>query len=429
MAYQYNINTSKKDTRSSVCLFIDHKLAAIVKLFLSTFLVGYIFSFSGDIYQYIFNVGIYEITTYITLPIVYYLTSYIVDKTNRVWVYRAGILLRTVLVVFAIFYGKDISKLIVLAGFLNGFSEGVYYSSYNTMTQEMVSRKSMKSFMLFSNVVGKLVDVVFPIVLGALIEISTFAQVAIYVFALCVIQIGISAGVRSKKPENSFFSLRQYFHDLKQNEVVFKKMKMIYWISFVYGFTTIISTLINICIMMEFGSNFSLGIFTSIFAAISIVTILIVNKVTKVGKRQVFLSVVAIVPIIFAILFAVMPSIYTLILYNLGNSVGWIIYRTIFDVHRNTNLKESGLYSGITEHQTFMEFMFNISRVSVYGAMMLLGLFQNLIAFKIFLVLMICMASAVVVLLIVYERKFYPNISEEEKSYRIIKSCLLDDKK
>lgn len=428
MAFQYNIKTSKKDTCSSVCLFIDHKLAAVVKLFLSTFLVAYIFSFSGNIYQYIFNVGLYEIATYMTVPIVYYFTAYLVDKSNRVWIYRAGLVLRTLLVVFAIFYGHDISKLILLAGFLNGFSEGVYYSAYNTITQEMVSRKSMKSYMVFGNVVGKLVDVIFPIVLGALIEVSTFAQVAIYVFALCLIQLGVSFGVRSKKPQNSFFSLKQYFKDLKQNEIVFKKMKMIYWISFIYGFTTIITTLVNVCIMMEFGSNISLGIFTSIFAGVSILTILIVNKFTKVGKRQVFLYFVALIPVIFAVLFAVMPSVYTLILYNLGNSAGWIIYRTIFDVHRNTNLKESGLYGGITEHQTFMEFMFNSARVISYALMLLLGVWQSLIAFKIFLVVMICMASLVVLLLIVYERKFFPNMSEEEKSYQIIKNCLLKDK-
>ncbi len=428
MAYQYSLNAKKKDVGSGVCLFIDHKMAAIVKLFLSTFLVGYIYSFSGNIYEYIFNVGIYEIATYVTLPIIYYLMAFLVDKTNRVWIYRAGILLRTVLVVFAIFYGEDISKLIMLAGFLNGFSEGVYYSSYNTMTHEMVSRKNMKAYLVSGNVVGKLMDVIFPIVLGALIEVSTFAQVAIYVFVLCLIQIVISFGVRSKKPENSNFNLRQYFKDLKQNQTVNRKMKMIYWISFAYGFTTIITTLVNICIMMEFGSNFSLGIFTSIFAAVAIVTILIVNKVSKVGKRQILLCFVALIPVVFAILFAVMPNIYTLILYNFGNSAGWIIYRTIFDVHRNANLKEGGLYDGITEHQTFMEILFNVSRIISYGVMMLLGLWQNLIAFKVFLVLMICMASFTVILLLIYEKKFYPNISDEEKSYRIIKNCLLKDK-
>lgn len=428
MVFQYDIKTSKKDVRSSLCLFFEHKLTAVVNLFLSTFLVGFIFSFSGDIYQYIYNVGIYEISTYASLAITFYLTAFLVDKSSRVWIYRIGILLRTILVIFAIFYGKDLAKFIALAGILNGFSQGVYYSAYNTIQQEMVSRRSIKSFLLFSNVVGKLVDIIFPIVLGALIEISTFQQVAIYVFFLCVIQIGLSFGVKAKRPENSFFSLKQYFKDLKQNEIVCKKMKIIYWISFVYGFTTIIPTLLNICIMMEFKSNFSLGVFTSIFAVISIATILVVNRFTKMGRRELLFYVVALIPVIFAIVFAVFPSAITLILYNLGYSVGYIIYRTIFDIHRNSNLKESGLYGAITEHQIFMELLFNVSRIISYLTLILFGIIQSLVAFKILLVAMLCVAGLVLLLLALYERRFYPKASEEERAYKIIKRCLEDDK-
>ena len=105
MSYQYNIQTSKKDLRSSICLFIDHKLATIVKLFLSTFLVAYIYSFSENIFNYILNVGLYEIASYTTMLISYFVVAYFVDKTNRVWIYRIGVILRAVFVVFAIFYG------------------------------------------------------------------------------------------------------------------------------------------------------------------------------------------------------------------------------------------------------------------------------------------------------------------------------------
>ncbi len=426
MSYQYNIQTSKKDLRSSICLFIDHKLATIVKLFLSTFLVAYIYSFSENIFNYILNVGLYEIASYTTMLISYFVVAYFVDKTNRVWIYRIGVILRAVFVVFAIFYGKDLSKLILLAGFLNGFSQGVYYSAFNTIQQEMVSRKSVKSFMLLSNITAKVVDVVFPLILGALIEISTFAQVAIYVFILCIIQIGISFGIRAKKPDNSFFSIKQYLKDLKENENTYAKMKVIYLTCFVYGFTTIITTIVNICIMIEFNSNLSLGVFTSIFAFIAIVTIMIVNKFAHIGKRTNLFLFIAVFQLAFTALFSIIPNIYTLILFNLANAVGYIIYRTILDIHRNANLKESGLYGGITEHQVIMEIMFDISRVISYGALILLGNFHSLIAFKIFLVLMSISASMVLVLLAIYERKFYSNISNDEKAYKIIKKCLLN---
>ena len=211
MAYQYDIATSKKDNKANVCLFSCHTISEIVNLFVSTFLVAYIYNFCTGLADYLFNVAVYNIVTYVFFQIFYLIAAKIVDSTNRVWVYRIALALRTGLVVVAIFCGKNIASMLVLAGFLNGASDGFYFASYNVLKQEMVSRKSMKNFAVIVQVLTKIVEIVVPVVMGALIEVSTYAQVSIYVLIICAVQIGLSFGIKAQKPEGSSFSIKKYF--------------------------------------------------------------------------------------------------------------------------------------------------------------------------------------------------------------------------
>ncbi len=406
MAFVYDISTSKKDNSANVCLQICHLFYCIINLFLSTFLVAYIYDLTNGIFDYIYNVAIYNLFIYIGLIVFYLILAPLVDKTNRVWFYRVGIVINMALVVLCVFCGKQIANLLILAGLLNGVAKAFYYSSYNTIKQEMVSRKSIKSFAVFSSVLSQIINIVVPILMGLLISSSTYSMVAIYVCVVCVIQLGVSFGVKSKKPEGSNFSIKGYFSKLKQNPEVYKKMKFLYFGSLIYGSATIVSTLLNICIMLEFGSSFSLGVLTSVFAAVSVVSLLLINKFTTAGKRKVVLSICAILPVIGSVLFASMSNYITLIIYNLLIVIAKIVAETIFDTYRNSNLKEAGLYSEITEHQTVNEVLFNISRIIVFGILILLGLINSLVVFKIFFVIFACTYSFLIIFLIIYEKRY-----------------------
>lgn len=87
MGFSYDIKTSKKDKLSSNCLMACHKISAVIDLFLSTFLVAYIYSLSSDIHKYVYNVALYLIVTYASLCIVYYLLGYLLEKqTGRLYI-------------------------------------------------------------------------------------------------------------------------------------------------------------------------------------------------------------------------------------------------------------------------------------------------------------------------------------------------------
>lgn len=427
MGFSYDIKTSKKDKLSSNCLMACHKISAVIDLFLSTFLVAYIYSLSSDIHQYVYNVALYLIVTYASLSILYFLLGYLLEKTNRAIIYRCGIIARAGLVVFAIFFGKDLAQLIPLAGLLNGVSQAIYYSAYDTMKHEMVSRNSMGTFVLLDQALAKVMDVFVPIVLGALIEVSTYAQVSIYIFVVCIIQIALSFCVRSKRPENSKFTVRKYIAELKNKPVEKAQLKWIYILSFIYGLTTIVPTLVNICIMIELGSSFKLGMITSICAVISIVCIMLFRKFTQIGKRELVLCLIAFVPLLSTVLFIFFPSVTTIYVYNLGVIATKVIYQYLFESKRFSILKEAGLYEYIAEHHAICVSILGVSRVFTFMLMFLFNLDQSLVGFKVFLCIMSSMFTVIVLALMLYERRFFSDKKEkieEEKTFKIIRKCL-----
>ena len=406
MGYTYDITTSKRDNTSSNCLFACHTLDTITTLFVSTFLVAYIYQFSKNTFEYIFNVGIYYISLYAVFLIAYLIFSYITDLTNRIWIYRLGQLIRLVFVVSIIFFGQELAQMLYLAGGIYGISEACYYASYNVLKQEMVSRKVMNKFSVFITISGKCMDIIVPITLGALISISTYEQASIYVAVIIALILILSFFVKAKRPENSNFSLKNYFKVLKEHPDAREKIFFMYKVSIVHGFTTITSTLLNVCIMLQFGSSFSLGSITSIISAVTIVELVLVTRFTKPAKRDWLYYIVMFIPLFSSILFTVYPSVVTVIVFNLLMMISKMFYTVVYDMYRNSTLKEAGLYSEIAEHQTVVEVLLAFFRVVSFAVMIVVGLLKNLLVFKILLVVFSLSYSATNLGLMLYEKKF-----------------------
>jgi hypothetical protein len=138
--------------------------------------------------------------------------------------------------------------------------------------------------------------------------------------------------------------------------------------------------------MIHFGSNFSLGLITGVCSFIAIIVILLFNKFTRFGKRYFIFLLSAILPTISSIMFAFLPNAVTLIIYNICFYASDVICATVFDIIRNRNLKESGFYNDIAEHQCIIETIFQIARISSYALLILLSLFKNFVLFQIMFV-------------------------------------------
>lgn len=406
MSYTYDLEQSHHDKKASIGLYVCNTINTINELFLSTFLIAYIYSFSTDVFDYVFKAAYYEMVTYFIMFISYYFSSKIVNKTNRISVYRFSIFIWAAFVVFAIFYGEQIAQMIWLAGILCGLAKGVYWSSFNVLKQEMIGKRTMNNFSTFSMILQKTVSVVFPITLGALIDVTSYSNAAFVVLAFCLVQIIVSFMVRSKLPTNSDFNLKAYFKRLKEDNPLNKRLKFLYRASFIYGMNNAVASLINIYIMVMFGSNTSLGTITSFIAISVILMTFFVGKFSKEGKRTPLYVYAAIISLLSLVLYFILPSKWTLILLNFILSISAVVFKLIFDMYRNKYLKEYGRYDDIAEHQGVIESILQFSRVVSYGIIMLVSLTHSMtmvsIAFALFSILYI----SNLIIIMIFENKF-----------------------
>ena len=414
MGYIYDINTAKSDKTARIGIYICHMINNILELFLSTFLIAHIHNFSNNIYEYALNVSLYEIIGYSIMILVYHFASKLVSKTNRISIYRLSTIIWCLFVIFTIFYGQDLAKLIWLAGVFMGVSRGFYWASYNVLKQEMIGRHKMDKFATLSKVIEKFISIVFPITLGALIEVSSFSNTAIIVLVICMIQIAVSFVVKSKQPVNSDYNLKKYLKRLKNNDGLSKRMKFLYTWSVIYGANTVVSILIYICTMIQFGSNLSFGIITSIIAVATMIVAYLVGYYTKPAKRKTICILSMIISIASVLLFVFMPTKTTIVILNFALSITGMIFKLIFDIYRNKFLKEYGRYDDIAEHQGIVEYIIATSRIITYIILVGVAFMHNLLIFNILLVLFVVLFSFNFIFVVVFEKKYISNDSEEE---------------
>ena len=413
--YVYNLKQKHSDKSSKNFLLACHIFKKITGLFVSTFLIGHIYTFSGDIFDYIRNVSIFNFCVYISMMLFYMLFSIFVDKTNRVMFYRISILVTTILLIIIISFGKELAQLLILAGALHGLSEALYYSSYNVIKEEMVGKSSIGKYVTLTSVLLETANIIFPVLLGILIDITTYSQTAIIVFVICSIQFGLTYGIKSQRPKDSHYSLREYKQLIKDSAVK-KELRFIYFICLVYGVSSITTILINVYVMMNFGSNFSLGTMTGIYSLVAVISLLLINKfTTAVNRKPIFITFTSII-IMAGLIFLIIPNKITLILLNIVIAMTSILGSNLMEKYRFSILKKAGLYDEIAEHQTIIENRFNITRSISFAILFLVSLFRNNFVLSIYVMLILTILASLQIFLLFYEKKY---IAPKEKLNKV----------
>jgi len=153
--------------------------------------------------------------------------------------------------------------------------------------------------------------------------------------------------------------------------------KLVLWVIIIggmYGFTNVITTLKTIIIMFQFGSDFSLGIITSIVAIVTLVVIILIKIYTKIGNRTALFWISALLPIPATILMVLKLCRTTVIIYSFVNAVCMVIHAMSYDVIRNIILKKLNLFDDIAEFQCAIECYMELSRVLIFAIMVIFGM-------------------------------------------------------
>lgn len=361
----------KKFSGTNISLLSTHTINLIESVFVSTFLVSFIYSISEN---YLLNIGLFYLFTYLVMGVIYYLLSMIIDRTNRVIIYRFALIVRGAFLLCVVLTGKNLAQYVILAGCLLGVSEGFYWTSYNLMKNELVPNSLMKKYASLQLTFNKIVNIVVPITLGKIIDADSFSTSAIIILCVVAVQFVISFFIKSKRPENSSFNMREFFSDVKGLGEHRRLITLTLVAAFTYGIFSVISPLNTILFMINFNSNFSLGLFTSLFSVTSVLFLLLLSKFSKAGKRKKFYFSASIISLIAAILVSIFTVKEMVLVYMFCYTVGEIVHTYYFDVFRNIILKKFGLYHDIAEFQCCIECTLELARVVAFGTMVVVGL-------------------------------------------------------
>ena len=415
------METAKENLKfkpSNTAMLVTHGLNEVVSIFVGTFLISYIYSLSSN---YMLDIGLFYFIQYLSMFVFYTLISKIIDRTDRVTFYRISLFVKGVFILCVVFVGKDLAKIVPLAAGLYGFAEACYWSSYNLMKNELVTRHAMERFSLYQFIDTRSIKIIIPLVLGKIIDGESFKLCAIIVLISVFVQIAFSFLIKSKRPENSSFAFKEFI--LKTKALPEQKAKLVWFllvIGLFYGFGCIVSPLSTILIMISFESNFSLGLLSSIFAVFSMILLLVCKKWTKLGKRSLIYYIMSALPLIALVLLLIEVNKTTVIVYSLIYTIAVILYEFGFDVTRNLLLKKLNMYDGIAEFQCALEGALQIGRIIIFAVMIVFGLISSSfssealgLSVKIFCAISILIVSVLNIMLLHYERGFKKQLLDD----------------
>lgn len=412
------LKNKTKLKKMNIAMIINHSLNTIISVFISTFLISYIYAISQN---YIRDIGLFYCFNYLAMGIFYYIVSILIDKTDRVTFYRFAILVRAVFILIIIFLGKNLANYVILSGIMHGFSEACYWGSYNLMKNELVSKHAVDKYSMLQYLMKNAVTIIIPLIFGKIIDIKSFKVCTIIVFVVAIIELIFSSFINSKKPDNAGFKFSEYCNHVKN---LGSKKKLVVWlivIGCIYGLVSIISPLNTILIMLSFDSNFSLGILTSVFALMTMVMLIVFKRYTKLGKRNYFYIIFAILPIIAMVTLFLNVSKTTVVLYSFTYYLSTILYTYAYDIMRNLLFKKLNLYDDIAEFQCSVELAMEVARVMIFAILTIIGVIATkLDVEKLALVIKILSGISLLIVTVmnisvmVYEKHFKKEILLED---------------
>lgn len=407
---------NKKFNTTQKSLFSAHMLRIVLELFTSTFLTSHIVSIDPtDVLGVgLMNIGIFYISQFVVYSIVYLFVSYFVDKSNRVSLYRIGIFVNACLLVALVFWGETISTWIVLAGALCGISDGFYYSSYIVMRNELNSKNCIKSFNMLVTIVTNIIRIVVPTILGFLIDVSSYSSVAIYILAITIVQFAITFFIKSFKPQNSKFELKEYFNFLKENKETKNKIKYTYINAALVGPKNTFKIIVVILTIYTFKTNLSLGIFTSLFSFLTMALLIVYKKLDENPKfKQLPIYIlIGILPVISCIVLVFWLNKPTLIIYNFFLTITIYFSDYFGTAERDSIIKFVGHKEFIAEHQFIIETVQNISKILSYVLFIVVGLISNIVVFKVLLIVLV-LSNPIKYLVMFKQRKIRREFEEK----------------
>lgn len=371
----------EKLSKSAIGIMGSLLINNVLYMFVNTFMVAYFITLTNYDYK---QISIYYALSFIAILLTFLTFGRIIKNKNQVWVFRSGIIAYCLYILMLAFLKEKIVTYFAPLGFFYGIVQGLIWVAAHTLVNEHTQNNTNK-FISFKSIISKILKIFFPIVFGVSIELTSFSYVSKIVILLSITQFIFSLFIEDKaKTYNKKYNLKEYINLVKNND----KFKTVYKLCICDGIVNyLLETLIVILTVMTFKTTISLGVITTITAICSILSVYIFQY--KLKSNWKILKICNIMMVSSVLLLLTNISKPTIIIYNVCTAIFLVILSNTGDTKRYEIVSENEIVvkDYIVEHQVVCEAILNITRIIAYILLFIISLFNNIILFKILLLL------------------------------------------
>lgn len=304
-----------------------------------------------------------------------------------------GIVSRALFILFIVVLAEKIATNFILIAVIYAFSEILYWCAHELLYIDVTTNKNRKNYMSIKKILGKLINIIAPIILGTSIELYSFTKIALYVFILSLVQIILTLLIRvdinNLKQEK--YNYKNFIQCIRNNKLT--KIKKYNLAGMAYGIVeSSISTLIIIITMMTFKTSFSLGVLTTIFAICSMISLMLYNKFYNNKTSKLILILCSIIVVLGVLGLLIDINKTTLIIYNFCYIITFCIFDVVYNTRKGNLVKECKIENYREEYIGYTSISIGSGRIIGYLLMLIVSFTSNLIFFKVLLVIVTAFA-------------------------------------
>lgn len=370
----------KIKTEQNIIIIMD-ATKKIMTIFLGPFLTAYFISTSTNS---ILNIAIYYIFTYATMALSTLVVAALVEKRNRIKIFRIGIILNFIYILIIILLKEKIINYLPIISILYGISASCYYFPYNLFIINKVKNTERTNYMVKLFITISVVGILFPIIFGSIITITNYILTAVIVLFISLIQIILSFFITDNhNGDLEEYNLKKAWLELKKNKQVINCLAGEFFIGMNIC-NGALETVMVILILNSFKTNINLGIITSIATLLSILVVKIYGLIYNKRDDKKVIIVSSIIPVISLIIFLILKTNTTVIIYKFS----YVIFAEILSLVRKIkifNFSNSKIVnkSNQCEFNAIREVTLNVGRVTGYTLLLLAGLTQSAVVLNI----------------------------------------------
>lgn len=361
---------NKKLSFPTKILILDNILCKIFSVFTGIFLSAYFYKISED---YVFQLALYNVVGWIFATLGAVFLADMIKRKDKIWFYRIGIIIKTIFVFTILILGQDITNHVISLGVLYGLMTATNGFPFNMIESENITNGERIRYLGYGNALTGIVSIIAPLIIGRYITETSYTATAVPIIVITILELLISFFLKSKNRTTKKLALKSFFKNFLKDKTLWR----LYAIEFLKGFNRngVMSLVASLIIIRALSNDTAIGDWSSVFAALSTIAMLIFAKYYKKSHQTVVVSVFTLIILVSTILVLISPNFISIVFYN----IAYDVFLFVVDRIANANLfdySNNGIYKNRynTEYFTFRELFLNAGRILGYLILMLLAL-------------------------------------------------------